>query len=117
MPSTSTPRSNPSDLFGSPPHYGLSYFGVSKSGSCTDKPMPCPENREHNYCQTKPAKNQCELPPVKNCPPCPAPASRIATGYHVKNQTVAQGDFSGCVSTRAIPARGTRLPLLCFVCT
>jgi hypothetical protein len=90
-------RSNPADLFGNPPHFGMRYFGPSTlSSQCTARPQPCPHNNSRSYCQSDPAKGQCELPPVKACPPCPQPGSSsgsIVSGYTITNETAAQGDF------------------------
>ena len=93
-------RSSPGDLFGNPPHFGMRYFGPSNAGvgsQCTNStPQPCPTNTSRNYCESVSAKDQCELPPVQHCPPCPPPgaAAGVASGYSVTNQTAAQGNFS-----------------------
>lgn len=91
-------RSQPGDLFGNPPHYGLRFFGPASMGSpCNDSaPQACPDKPSRNYCESNPSKDQCELPPVKTCPPCPVSSANnsIQTGYDVANQTAAQGNLS-----------------------
>ena len=77
-------RSQPNDLFGNPPHYGLRVFGPSAlQAPCNDTaPQPCANKPSRNYCASNPARDQCELPPVTSCPPCPrSPTSQeIKTG-------------------------------------